>query len=80
MLLRESLKHVGIPYEVIRACSIELTNTPLVPHSERAERYRAPGETAALTHVQLDFPTKVRGPLIFGDRRYKGFGLCVPGD
>jgi len=78
MLLRGSLKHVGIPDEIIVACSIELTNTPLVPRSQRAERYRAPGEAAVLSHVRIEFPTQMRGPLIIGDRRYKGFGLCVP--
>ncbi len=77
-LIRDSLRHVGLADDIIRACSIELTNSPLIPRSFRAERYRAPNESAVLTHARIEFPVKVRGPLIIGDRRYKGFGLCLP--
>ncbi|MCI0537746.1 MAG: type I-U CRISPR-associated protein Csb2 [Verrucomicrobiales bacterium] len=77
-LLRASLHHVGLPPEITAACAIETTATPLVPKSQRAEKYRAPGEKAVLTHVRLGFPAQVRGPLILGDRRYFGLGLFVP--
>jgi CRISPR-associated protein Csb2 len=77
-LLRDSLHHIGLPPELVAACAIESTATPLVPESQRAEKYRAPGEQAVLTHVRLEFPTQIRGPLILGDRRYFGLGLFVP--
>jgi len=77
-LLRASLCHIGLPPELVAACAIETTATPLVPKSQRAEKYRAPGEKAVLTHVRLEFPAQVRGPLILGDRRYFGLGLFVP--
>lgn len=79
-LLRESLKHIGLPPEIAGACSIETTSTPLIPKSQRAEKYRAPGEKAILTHVRLEFPCQVKGPFILGDRRYMGLGLFVPAD
>lgn len=78
-LLQDSLHHIGLPPELVTACAIETTATPLVPKSQRAEKYRAPGEKAVLTHVRLEFPTQIRGPLILGDRRYIGLGLLVPG-
>jgi CRISPR-associated protein Csb2 len=79
-LLRDSLKHIGLPYEVALACCVESTATPLVARSQRAEKYRAPGEKSVLTHVRLEFPCKIKGPLILGDRRYMGLGLFVPAD
>jgi CRISPR-associated protein Csb2 len=77
-LLRDSLRHIGLPPELITACSIETTFSPLVPKSQRAEKYRAPGEKAVLTHVRLEFPCGIRGPVLLGDRRYFGYGLFVP--
>ncbi|HTV39277.1 MAG TPA: type I-U CRISPR-associated protein Csb2 [Candidatus Sulfotelmatobacter sp.] len=77
-LIRGSMRHIGVPPELIAACSIQTTAAPLIPKSQRAERYRPPGEKAFLTHVRLDFPVQVRGPLILGDRRYFGLGLFVP--
>lgn len=77
-LLRKSIEHIALPAEIAKATSIEITSTPLMPHTERAERYRPPGEKSFLTHVRLDFPCCVRGPLLLGDRRYFGFGLFLP--
>lgn len=77
-LVRESLRHVGLPETVISSCNIQLTQSPLYPGAQRAERYRPPGETAAFTHAHLDFSEPVRGPLLVGDRRYQGFGLFAP--
>jgi CRISPR-associated protein Csb2 len=77
-LLRKSIEHIALPAEIAKATHIEITCTPLMPHTERAERYRPPGEKSFLTHVRLDFPCCVRGPLLLGDRRYFGFGLFLP--
>jgi CRISPR-associated protein Csb2 len=77
-LLRKSLEHIALPAEIAKATRIEITCTPLMPHTERAERYRPPGEKSFLTHVRLDFPCCVRGPLLLGDRRYFGLGLFLP--
>ena len=77
-LLRASMRHIGLPHELVGACSIEAAPTPLLPKSQRAEKFRSPGEKAVLTHVRMEFPAQVRGPLILGDRRYFGLGLFVP--
>jgi len=77
-LLRSSLRHVGLPENLVATCSITLTPSPLVPNTHRAERYRPPGESAVLTHARMEFAEPVRGPLIVGDRRYQGYGLFLP--
>jgi CRISPR-associated protein Csb2 len=77
-LLRDSLRHVNLPDQLIAETLIEISATPFLPRLRRAERYRAPGEKAVLTHVRLTFPEPVRGPIVLGDRRYFGFGLCAP--
>jgi CRISPR-associated protein Csb2 len=77
-LLRASLRHIGLPENLVATCSITLTASPLVPNTNRAELYRPPGESAVLTHARLEFAELVRGPLIVGDRRYKGYGLFFP--
>ncbi|MGI8743798.1 MAG: type I-G CRISPR-associated protein Csb2 [Bryobacteraceae bacterium] len=78
-LVRASLKHAGLPEDLIARCSIALTASPLLPNTERAERYRPLGEPCFFTHARFEFSEPVRGPLIVGDRRYQGFGLCFPG-
>ncbi|HUQ90437.1 MAG TPA: type I-U CRISPR-associated protein Csb2 [Bryobacteraceae bacterium] len=77
-LLRSSLKHIGLPGELVDACAIMLTPSPLLPNTSRAERYRTPGEWAVLTHARIEFSEPIRGPLIVGDRRYQGYGLFLP--
>jgi len=77
-LLRLNLRHVGLPRTLVDGCAITLTASPLVPNTERAERYRPPGESAVFTHARLEFSEDVRGPLIVGDRRYQGYGLLFP--
>jgi len=77
-LLRASLRHIGVPDDIVAACGISLTPSPLLASTERAERYRPQSEKAPFVHVRLDFPGLVRGPLLVGDRRYLGFGLFVP--
>ena len=77
-LLRASLRHIGLPEDLAATCSITLTSSPLVPNTHPAEQYRPPGESAVLTHARVEFAEPVRGPLIVGDRRYKGYGLFFP--
>ncbi len=77
-LLRSSLRHIGLPEDLAASCSIILTPSPLLPSVRRAECYRTPGDSAVLTHARLEFVEPVRGPLIVGDRRYQGYGLCLP--
>lgn len=77
-LLRDSLRHIGLPEPLVVNARIELTLSPLLHQTVRAERYRPPGESAVLTHARIEFPEPVRGPMLVGDRRYQGLGLFVP--
>ena len=78
-LVRDSLRHVCLPEDLVASCAVTLSFSPLLPGTARAERYRAPNENAVLTHARLEFAEPVRGPLLIGDRRYKGLGLFAPG-
>jgi CRISPR-associated protein Csb2 len=77
-LIRDSLRHMCLPERLVVSCAVTLSYSPLLRGTARAERYRAPNEAAVLTHAQLEFPEPVRGPLLIGDRRYKGLGLFAP--
>jgi CRISPR-associated protein Csb2 len=78
MLIRASLRHIRLPDDLAATCKITLTSSPLLPGSERAERYRAKDERAPFVHARIEFTRHVRGPLLVGDRRYQGFGLFFP--
>ncbi|MDQ3622902.1 MAG: type I-U CRISPR-associated protein Csb2 [Verrucomicrobiota bacterium] len=77
-LLRASMGHMRLPEDLIATCEILLTASPLLPATERAERYRAKNEAGRFIHARLEFPRPMRGPLLLGDRRYQGFGLFFP--
>jgi CRISPR-associated protein Csb2 len=77
-LLRASLRHIRLPNDLAASCEITLTPSPLLPATERSERYRAKDDRAPLVHARIEFPRRVRGPLIVGDRRYQGYGLFFP--
>jgi CRISPR-associated protein Csb2 len=77
-LIRASLRHIRLPDDLLKTCTITLTPTPLLTATERAERYRARNEHALFLHARLEFIRCIRGPLLVGDRRYQGFGLFFP--
>jgi CRISPR-associated protein Csb2 len=79
-LLRASLRHIRLPDDLTATCKITLTPSPVLPATERAERYRAKDERAPFLHARIEFPRRIRGPLLVGDRRYQGFGLFVPAE
>ncbi len=77
-LLRASLRHIRLPADLVESCQVELTPSPFLRATERAERYQPKGERAPFIHARIVFPRAVRGPLLVGDRRYFGLGLFVP--
>jgi CRISPR-associated protein Csb2 len=79
-LVSASLRHIRIPDDLVVACRITLTASPLLVGVERAERYRFKSERIPFVHARLEFPRAVRGPLLVGDRRYFGLGLFIPSD
>ncbi|MCE9564494.1 MAG: type I-U CRISPR-associated protein Cas5/Cas6 [Planctomycetes bacterium] len=51
-----------------------------VPHSRAFHvKPRNGRPPRPLTHAVIEFPTKVRGPVLIGAGRYAGYGLCRPG-
>ena len=79
-LVRSSLRDIRLPADLVESCQIQLTASPLLSATERAECYRPKGENAPFLHAKIEFSRPVRGPLLVGDRRYFGLGLFVPAD
>lgn len=79
-LVRLSLRDIRVPTDLVDASLIQLAPSPLLPSTERAERYRPTNESMPFLHARIDFPHPIRGPLLLGDRRYFGLGLFVPTD
>ena len=77
-LTRRSLRLQGLAADVVEATDVVATASPLLRTTHRAEHYHAEGTTYR-THLRLSFPCELKGPVIVGDRRYAGFGLCFPG-
>ncbi len=50
-----------------------------VPHSRSFHvKPRQGRPPRPLTHAQIEFPAKVRGPVLIGAGRYAGYGVCRP--
>jgi CRISPR-associated protein Csb2 len=77
-LVRASLRDIRLPIDLVDSATIQLTPSPLLPATERAERYRPRNESAPFLHARIEFSRPIRGPLLVGDRRYFGLGLFVP--
>ena len=70
-------RHAGLPEPV----AFRATRGPLVPGAvdlapEEVNRPGRPG--LPYSHVELRFAEPVRGPVVIGSGRQRGFGLCVP--
>jgi len=70
-------RHAGLPAPI----SFRATREPLVPGAVdlapvEVNRPGRPG--LPYSHVQLRFAEPVRGPVVIGAGRQRGFGLCVP--
>ncbi|VTS01344.1 Uncharacterized protein OS=Haliangium ochraceum (strain DSM 14365 / JCM 11303 / SMP-2) GN=Hoch_4849 PE=4 SV=1: Cas_GSU0054 [Gemmata massiliana] len=68
----------GYPEPVV----VRVSSAPLVrgvPHS-RAFHVKPRGgrPPRPLTHAQIEFPVRVRGPVLIGAGRYAGYGVCRP--
>lgn len=79
-LVRDSLRHIRLPEDLVASCQITFSSSPLLTSTPRTDQYRVKGEQAVLVHAKFEFAERVRGPLLVGDRRYKGFGLFFPSD
>jgi CRISPR-associated protein Csb2 len=76
-LIRRALKAQGLPSSIAEQTNIAVSASPFIPQTDRVERYLVEG-SGFRTHARIEFPCPVRGPLIIGDGRYGGMGLCFP--
>lgn len=75
--VRQALRHVDL-HAAIK--SVRVQREPFDRKGQRAEAF-APGtrfEKERLWHVEIEFSSPIEGPLIFGDGRFMGLGLCRP--
>lgn len=70
--------HIGLPRpsKVLISSTGFLTGVPHA-HSVPALR-RKDGSARRQVHVCLEFPEAVRGPVLIGAGRFRGYGLCMP--
>ena len=76
-LVRSSLRDIRLPADLVDSCQIHLTPSPHACYRARGT-LPAKDERAPFIHARIEFSRPVRGPLLVGDRRYKGFGLFIP--
>jgi len=79
--LRRWCKHAGLPDPVwFRSARVPLVPGAVSLHPTEVQR-RAPHPTEPAkpySHIALRFADAVRGPVVIGGGRSRGFGLCVP--
>lgn len=76
--IAQACMHIGLP----RPTKILIASTGFlagVPHARTVPALRRKdGSTRQQVHVCLEFPEAVRGPLLIGAGRFRGYGLCMP--
>ena len=79
--LRRWCRHAGLPEPVwFLSARVPLVPGALALHPTEVNR-RAPHATEAArpySHIKVRFAEAVRGPIVIGGGRSRGFGLCVP--
>ena len=79
--VRRWCEHAGLPEpEWFRSARVPLVPGALTLHPSEVERQisRSPQPAKPFTHIALRFAEAVRGPVVIGGGRSRGFGLCVP--
>ena len=70
--------HIGLP----RPVDIAMSSTGFVggvPHAGSVPALRRKdGSARQHVHVRLEFPQAVRGPVLLGAGRFRGYGMCMP--
>ena len=79
--MKDACTFVGLP----RPAEVMLHHTALlegVPGSREFPRLsrKSDGSLRRHSHATIVFNTKVRGPVVIGAGRYRGYGLCRPRD
>lgn len=75
--VQQALRHAGVRQ---KPEEIAVRREPFRRRGARAEIFAVPDHLARsrLAHVEIRFATRVKGPLILGDGRYRGLGLMEP--
>ncbi len=77
-LIRRALIRQGLPTEAVAAAEIIPSASPFLLKTRRVEHYQDNGSRGFRIHARITFPCPVQGPLIIGDGRFRGMGLCFP--
>lgn len=76
-LIRRALTIQGLSPTIAAQTAIVTSSTPFLEKTERVEKYLTENG-GYFTHARLEFPSPMKGPLVIGDGRYSGMGLCFP--
>ena len=79
--LRRWCRHAGLPEPVwFRSARVPLVPGALALHPAEVHRPapHAPDQAKPYSHIAMRFAEPVRGPVVIGGGRSRGFGLCVP--
>jgi CRISPR-associated protein Csb2 len=76
-LLRKAFEQAGLPAELVRAAVLEWRSVGFRSGVETVRHYQLPDTLSGRPtyHVRVRFPVALRGPLVVGAGRYRGFGL-----
>ena len=78
--LRRWCRHAGLPEPIsFRSARVPLVKGALTLHPNEVQRpgAHAPDAIKPYSHVEVRFAETVRGPVVIGGGRSRGFGLCV---
>ncbi|MYB27995.1 MAG: type I-U CRISPR-associated protein Cas5/Cas6 [Acidimicrobiaceae bacterium] len=81
--LQRWCRHAGLPEPVaFRRARVPLVGGALNLHPSQVDRDASHGRDAAkpYSHIAVRFAEAVRGPVVIGGGRSRGFGLCIPLD
>lgn len=77
-LLQRALLQAGFPAALVAAAQLEWRGVGYRPGVEMVNRFAAlPPLRFPWYHVRIEWPIPVRGPLVVGAGRYRGYGLFV---
>jgi CRISPR-associated protein Csb2 len=77
--IADACERIGLP----RPSNVVISLAPLLPGAQHVRQF-APWPPQpdrvrrARVHAEIEFPEKVRGPVLLGSGRYFGLGLCLP--
>lgn len=77
--IADACERIGLP----RPVSVEVSDSPMLSGAQPVRAFLPwpgrPGRSARVrVHAAIEFPVRVRGPVLLGAGRYFGLGLCLP--